>query len=183
MSSVLVPLAPGCEELEAVSVIDILRRAGLKVICAGLNDLTVKASRDVVFLADQLLEDTLQKEDISLVVLPGGMGGTEALAQAAFFTQWLKSYAAAGGRVAAICAAPLILDQEGILENKTFTAYPGVLDRPASAGARYTGASVEVDGNIITSRGPGTALDFALTLVEVMTGQEKRSEVEADLVR
>ena len=183
MSIVLVPLASGCEELEAVSVIDILRRAGLKVVCAGLNDLTIKASRDVVFKADQLLVETLEKEDIGLVVLPGGMGGTEALAKAAFFTDWLKKYAAAGGRVAAICAAPLILDQQGLLENKTFTAYPGVLDKPASAGARFTGASVEVDGNIITSRGPGTALDFALTLVEVMKGLEQRRQVEADLVR
>lgn len=183
MSVVLVPLASGCEELEAVTVIDLLRRAGFEVIVAGLNGLEIRASRNVVLKADQLLDEAIGNEAISLVVLPGGMGGTEALAQASFFTRWLKDYAASGKYLAAICAAPLILDQEGLLENKGFTAYPGVLDHPESDGARYTGAAVEVDGSIITSRGPGTALDFALTLIEVLKDKALRDQVESDLVR
>ncbi|HNZ48964.1 MAG TPA: DJ-1/PfpI family protein [Candidatus Hydrogenedentes bacterium] len=183
MSVVLVPLAPGCEELEAVTVIDIMRRGGLQVISAGLNQTVVSASRGVVLQADQLLEEAILNEEVSVVVLPGGMGGTRALMNAPFFTGWLKKRALEGMPVAAICAAPLILDQERLLSGKRYTAYPGVLDVALSENACYTGTVLEADGNIITSRGPGTAMEFALYLVELLAGKARRAEVEAGLVR
>jgi len=94
----------------------------------------------------------------------------------------LKEFAAAGKTVAAICAAPLVLAKAGLLTGRRFTAYPGVL-KDADAGGTQTGAAVEMDGNVVTSRGPGTAMDFSLTLVEVLRGRKTRNEVEAGLVR
>ena len=192
MSVVLVPLAPGCEELEAVTVIDIMRRGGLQVISAGLNQTVVSASRGVVLQADQLLEEAILNEEVSVVVLPGGMGGTRALMNAPFFTGWLKKRALEGMPVAAICAAPSrklkggdkeALDQERLLSGKLYTAYPGVLDVALSENACYTGTVLEADGNIITSRGPGTAMGFAIYLVELLAGKARRAEAEAGLVR
>ena len=117
-----------------------------------------------------------------MVVLPGGMGGTNALAADARVAKLLGDMAAAGKHVCAICAAPLVLAKAGQLQGKTFTAYPGVVDEAVSGGTN-TGAAVEIDGNIITSRGPGTAMDFALHLVEALAGRDTRDKVEKGLVR
>lgn len=181
MASVLVPLAPGCEEIEAVTVIDILRRAGIEVTTAGLTEGVVRASRGTVLLPDVTLDEALKK-DYDMVVLPGGMPGSEHLNNDGRVIALLQRMAAAGKFVTAICAAPMALHAAGILEKKRATSYPGVLDELPGSHV-YLEDAVVVDGNIATSRGPGTAMDFALTLVELLAGKAKRDAVEAQLQR
>jgi len=181
MSRVLIPLAPGCEELEAVTVIDILRRAGISVTTAGLELGPVRASRGTVLLPDAEL-DAVLGELFDMIVLPGGMPGSEYLKNDARVIVLLNRLAAAGKYVAAICAAPMALHAAGLLQGKNATSFPGVLDQlPGSH--QYCNEGVVVDGNIVTSRGPGTAMDFALTLVELLAGKAKRDQVEAGLER
>ena len=181
MSRVLIPLAPGCEELEAVTVVDILRRAGIEVITAGLEPGPVKASRGTVLLPDADL-DEVRHQSFDMVVLPGGMPGSENLKNDTRVIALLKSAAATGRFVGAICAAPMALHAAGLLQGKNATSFPGVLNQlPGSH--HYRNAAVVVDGNIVTSRGPGTAMDFALTLVELLVGRIRRDQVEAGLAR
>jgi 4-methyl-5(b-hydroxyethyl)-thiazole monophosphate biosynthesis len=181
MRRVLVPLAQGCEELEAVTVIDILRRAGIEVVAAGLMPGIVKASRGMVLVPDMTLDEALV-QDFDMVVLPGGMPGSEHLKSDARVIALLRKMAAAGRYAAAICAAPMALQAAGILDGRRATSFPGVLDHLPGSHFYVTDAVV-VDGNIITSRGPGTAMDFALMLVELLAGKAKRDAVEAGLVR
>lgn len=182
MAKVLVPLAQGCEELEAVTIVDVLRRAGVAVVTAGLAPGIVKASRGTQLVPDATLEAALQ-EDYDMVVLPGGMPGASHLKQDARVIRLLQHMAAQGKYVAAICAAPVVLAEAGLLKGKSATSYPGFLDVNPVEGMTYRAAAVVVDGRIITSRGPGTAMDFALNLVEILAGRAKREEVEAGLVR
>ena len=183
MKKVLVPLAQGCEEMESVIIVDILRRGGIEVVTAGLDEQPVKASRGVVLVADTVLETAMADPSFDMVVIPGGMGGATALLEHDRFVAYVKQMHDSGGYVGAICAAPMILGKAGLLAGRTFTAYPGVLDDAAFKDSRNTGDAVEIDGRIVTSRGPGTALDFALTLIGVLVGDERRGRVEKELVR
>lgn len=181
MAKVLVPLAQGCEEMEAVTIIDILRRAGIEVVSAGLVPGPVRASRGTVLLPDATL-DEVQQQAFDLVVLPGGMPGSEHLKNDARVIALLQKTAAAGKHVAAICAAPMALHAAGLLEGRRATSYPGVLDQLPGTH-RYSQDAVVTDGPVITSRGPGTAMDFALVLVEQLAGRARRDQVEAGLER
>lgn len=181
MARVLVPLAQGCEEIEAVTVVDILRRAGIEVTTAGLAAGPVRASRGTVLLPDSTLDEAL-KQNYDMVVLPGGMPGSEHLKNDSRIIGLLKQMAPAGKYVTAICAAPMALHAAGILQNKRATSYPGVLDMLPGSHV-YLKDAVVVDGNVITSRGPGTAMDFALALVESLVGTAKRDAVESALER
>ena len=180
MRKVLVMLAQGCEEIEAVTVIDILRRAGIEVTSAGLDDLPVLASRGVMLLADTTL-DLAQHQDFDMIVLPGGQPGTDNLKADKRLTALLQQMSQQGKYLAAICAAPSVLAAAGLLDGRKATCYPTCLDNFPKVNLQ-TAAVVE-DGKLITSRGPGTAMDFALTLVERLAGKAKRQEVEAALVR
>jgi 4-methyl-5(b-hydroxyethyl)-thiazole monophosphate biosynthesis len=180
MAKVLVPLADGCEELEAVTIIDLLRRAGIQVVTAGLKPGIVLASRGVQLLPDLTLDVALQ-DDYDMVVLPGGMPGASHLKEDLRIIELLRKMAAAQKFTAAICAAPMVLAEAGILDGKKATSYPGFLD--ALPGVTVSSAAVVQDGKVLTSRGPGTAMDFALELVDVLAGAEKRRQVEAALVR
>ena len=183
MAHVLVPLAQGCEELEAVTIIDLLRRAGVEVTVAGLEDGPVTASRGVVLMPETTLEAVLDR-DFDLVVLPGGLGGAQRLEADQRIAALLRRMSEQGRYVAAICAAPKVLASAGLLKNREATAYPGILDAQADqAGIRLSSAAVVRDGTFITSRGPGTAMDFALTLIETLCGRETRGTVEAALQR
>ncbi len=181
MVKVLVPLAAGCEEIEAVTIIDILRRAGIEVITVGLVPGPVHASRGVVLLPDSDLDAVLQ-DAFDMIVLPGGMLGSEHLKNDSRILALLQSLATAGHFVAAICAAPMVLHAAGLLQGRRVTSFPGVLDELAGSHV-YLNDRVVVDGNIVTSRGPGTAMDFALMLVELLVGQDARERVEEELVR
>lgn len=180
MASVLVPLAQGCEELEAVTVIDLLRRAGIGVITAGLDAQPVRGSRGTVLIPDTTLEEAA-KQRFDMLVLPGGLPGADHLNDDPRIHGLLKQISETGGYTAAICAAPKVLASSGLLEGRTATSFPGALD--AYTGFDYSQAPVVQDGKVITSRGPGTAMDFALTLIENLVGKPKRDEVEAALQR
>jgi len=182
MSHVLVPLAQGCEELEAVTIMDLLVRAGIKVTTAGLDDLPVVASRGTTIVPDTQMQK-VQNVQFDMIVLPGGLPGADHLRDNKIVQAMLQQHAANNKYVAAICAAPKALAQAGLLENKTATGYPGVLDSLSLKNTQVKNTAIEIDGKIITSRGPGTAMDFALKLIELLQGVEKRNEVEAGLVR
>jgi 4-methyl-5(b-hydroxyethyl)-thiazole monophosphate biosynthesis len=182
MAHVLVPLADGCEELEAVTVIDLLRRAGINVVTASLKQGPVRASRGVVLVADMTLDEALQ-QDYDMVVLPGGLPGADYLDQDQRIRELLVNMADSDRFTAAICAAPKALANAGILKGKRATSYPGVLSGMDLPATEVEDVPVLQDGKVITSRGPGTAMDFSLTLIENLLGRDKRNEVEKGLVR
>ena len=182
MPSVLVPLAQGCEELEAVTIIDLLRRAGIDVVTAGLDNRPVAASRGTLLIADTRLDDVLGRT-FDMVVLPGGLPGADHLAADPRIIAVLRSQHAAQRYIAAICAAPKVLAGAGLLDGRSATAYPGAVDPEAFPKVRLSDAPVVVDSLIVTSRGPGTAMDFALQLIELLLGRESRDQVERGLVR
>jgi 4-methyl-5(b-hydroxyethyl)-thiazole monophosphate biosynthesis len=182
MPTVLVPLAQGCEELEAVTVVDILRRANITVVTAGLDNKPVTASRGVVLIPDLTLDAALQ-QSFDMIVLPGGLPGSDNLNNDPRIHKLLQDLHQQGKYIAAICAAPKVLAKAGLLENKTATSYPGVLENLSLPHTKLVSAPVVKDGKVVTSRGPGTAMDFALELVEILVGREIRDKVEAGLVR
>lgn len=179
---VLVPLAQGCEELEAVTITDLLTRAGIKVITAGLDDKVVVASRGMKLLPDKVLDDVLD-EAFDMIVLPGGLPGADHLNNDPRIQSLVKKMAADNKYTAAICAAPRVLATAGILDGKQATSFPGALAQFPVNNMTYEEHAVVVDGKVVTSRGPGTAMDFALTLIELLSGKAKRQEVEAQLQR
>jgi 4-methyl-5(b-hydroxyethyl)-thiazole monophosphate biosynthesis len=182
MMKVLIPLAQGCEELEAVTLIDLLRRADISVVTAGLDAEPVVASRGVKLTPDTTL-DTALRQEYDMVVLPGGLPGSDYLDQDPRIRDLLCRMAENGRFTAAICAAPKVLAHAGLLRGKKATGYPGVLDQMGLHDTTLIGDPVVRDGNVITSRGPGTAMDFALALIETLVGKAKRDEVEQALVR
>lgn len=182
MPSVLVPLAQGFEDLEAVTIVDILRRAGVEVITAGLAPGLVQGSRGMRVQPDVDL-DAVVERDFDMIVLPGGMPGSEHLKNDARVQAQLKRHAAAGHYTAAICAAPMALAAAGLLDGRRVSGYPGIVDRLDLPGTVYLTDPVVVDGKVVTSRGPGTAMDFALALAELLVGRAVRDQVEAALVR
>jgi 4-methyl-5(b-hydroxyethyl)-thiazole monophosphate biosynthesis len=181
MASVLVPLAQGCEELEAVTIIDLLVRAGVEVVSAGLTPGPVKAARGVVITPDTTLDQALQR-DFDMIVLPGGLPGADHLTEDPRIQTLIKKMAAEGRYVAAICAAPKVLLTAGVLAGKQATSYPGSLNGMDTSNIDYREDRVVQDGKVITSRGPGTAMAFTLTLIENLLGKAKRDEVAAGLL-
>lgn len=181
MATALIPLAEGCEELEAVTVIDILRRAGVEVLAVGLQPGPVRCSRGVVLLPDTDLA-AVAGRSFDAVVLPGGLGGTERLEADQRILALLREQVERGAWTAAICAAPRVLQRAGVLAGHTVTAYPGILDDATDVTVADS-AAVLRDGCLLTSRGPGTALDFALELAELLCGPTVRQQVEAGLAR
>ena len=182
MARVLVPLAPGYEELEAVTIIDLLRRAQVEVVSAGLTAGPVTGSRGTVLVPDTTLDAALT-QNFDMVVLPGGQPGATNLEHDARVIALLQGMAAAGKFTAAICAAPKVLAVAGLLDGKRATSYPGALDVARFPQIRLETQAVVRDGNVLTSRGPGTAMDFALALIEQLIGRAARDKVEAGLVR
>ncbi|MBI5783303.1 MAG: DJ-1/PfpI family protein [Gammaproteobacteria bacterium] len=182
MATVLVPLAQGVEELEAVTVIDLLRRAGIEVVTAGLDAGPVKGSRGTVLLPDTTLDTALERE-YDMIVLPGGQPGATHLEQDPRIIALVKKMAGGKKYIAAICAAPKVLARAGVLEGKHVTSYPGALDPSQWPHIQMENRAVVTDGKVITSRGPGTAMDFALELIGSLVGKEKRDQVETALQR
>ena len=182
MPSILVPLAEGFEEIEAITIVDILRRAGFDVVTASLGGMSVKAAHGVSVIADCTLDEAL-KRDYDMVVLPGGLPGADHLDNDPRVHGILKKTAESGRFVGAICAAPKVLANAKLLEGKKATSYPGFLDKMNLPNTTYTGGAVEKDGKVLTSRGPGTAMDFALAIIEALESPKKRKTIEGSLVR
>jgi len=185
MANVLVPLAQGCEELEAVTIIDLLRRAEINVTTASLDTgsqvSAVTASGGVVLIADLTLDEAMA-HDYDMIVLPGGLPGADHLDNDPRIHELLKKTAAQGKYTAAICAAPKVLANARLLEGKSATSYPGVIDKMNLNNTIVKEDAVVRDDKVITSRGPATAMEFALTLIETLCGAEKRNEVAAGLL-
>jgi 4-methyl-5(b-hydroxyethyl)-thiazole monophosphate biosynthesis len=178
-SKAVVLLAEGFEEIEALTIIDILRRGGVAVITAGVGGGEIIGAHGVTVRADRLLEAA--PRDADAVVLPGGMPGSEHLAAPAVGVL-VRAYATAGKIVAAICAAPAVaLAPTGVLEGKRVTCYPG-FEGSFPASARPSEDAVVEDGQLITSRGPGTAHRFALRLVERLVDAETAAQLRAGML-
>ena len=179
MPVILVPLADGCEEMEAVIIIDTLRRAGWEVVAAGLRDGPVKASRGVVLLPD-VNWDRVDLARCDAIVLPGGNQGTRNLMEDVRVLAALRDFHAAGKLVAAVCAGPLVLQKAGLLQGRAVTCHPGAA--PELVQAQRSGRRVVEDGNIITSQGPGTTFDFALAIIARVDGAEKAQRIAREMV-
>ncbi|KAI5070104.1 hypothetical protein GOP47_0014447 [Adiantum capillus-veneris] len=178
---VLVPIANGSEEMEAVMIIDILRRAGMMVTVASVeNTLQIEASRKVKIVADKLIED-VKDTSYDLIVLPGGMPGAERLRDCETLKTLLTKQAEEKKAFGAICAAPaVVLEAYGLLKGKRATCHPGFVARLSDQSAAKS--RVVIDGLSITSRGPGTAMEFALSIVEQYFGEEKAESIAEAMV-
>ncbi len=177
VTKVLVPLAEGFEEIEAASIIDVLRRAGIEVTTAGLPGNIITGGHNIRIHADIRLIDT-DIEKFDGIVLPGGSPGYENLMRSETVLRTVDNFAKSGKLVGAICGAPLVLAKLGLLKERKATIFPGLekeLGRPRDD-------AVVVDGNIITSKGPGTAIVFALKLVEQLAGKDKALKLKQQLV-
>lgn len=175
-------MANGCEELEAVTLIDLLRRGGITVDVASLDGTAVTGNHDIRLGVDMNLEQALE-QDYDMMVMPGGMPGASNLEEDDRIIRLLRRLADSGKFTGAICAAPKVLAAAGLLEGKRATSFPGFLDAAAGPVGECLEDPVVQDGKVITSRSPGTAMDFALHLVGLLAGDEKRQEVEGRLQR
>jgi 4-methyl-5(b-hydroxyethyl)-thiazole monophosphate biosynthesis len=171
---VLVPIADGTEEIEAVCIIDTLRRAGADVTVASVTEkLNIRASRGVGIDADAMIFDCVDKT-YDLVVCPGGMPGATNLRDSKELTDILKHQQQEGRLYGAICASPaVVLEYHGLIGNRKATCYPSFF----KGLQNHVDSRVVVDGNCVTSQGPGTAIEFALKLVELLFGKAKSDEV------
>jgi 4-methyl-5(b-hydroxyethyl)-thiazole monophosphate biosynthesis len=177
---VLVPIADGTEEIEAVCLIDVLRRAETSVIVASVNELQITASRGVKLVADKLIADCVH-ENYDLVVLPGGMPGAENLRDSKELEEILRRQKEEGRLFGAICASPaVVLQHHGLLSQHKATCHPNFVSRLENTD--LVESRVVVDGTCVTSRGPGTALEYALKLVELLYGEDKAKEVAEPMV-
>ncbi|WP_296033649.1 DJ-1 family glyoxalase III [Dorea sp.] len=180
MKKVCVFLADGFEEIEGLAVIDLLRRAKIYVDTISITDDYMVHGAHGINVQTEALFDEVDFSEFDMVVLPGGMPGTLNLNDHAGVRHVVRKYADEGRFVGAICAAPTVLSNLGILDGKHVTCYPGVMDQ--IEGATLIRTAVVIDGNIITSQGAGTAIDFALKLIEVLEGAEKAKEIEESIV-
>ena len=178
--SVLIPIADGTEEIEAVTMIDVLRRAGAEVTVASVGALQVTASRGVKLVADCLIDDC-QDKNFDLVLLPGGIPGAEHLRDNGVLKGILLRQQAARRLYGAICAAPaIVLEPHGLLKDRQATCHPGhAKDLSNGTSSQHR---IVVDGNCVTSQGPGTAMAFSLKLVEMLFGKETMEAVAAPMV-
>ncbi len=176
---VLVPFANGLEELEAVTIIDVLRRGGLEVTSVALGtELQIHGSRGITLLADATW-DSLDPTDFDAIVLPGGGKGTETLCADERVIQAVQTFAQESKIVAALCAAPTVLALAGVLDDRKATCYPSCAPQ---LGRAYDDAPVIADGHIITSQGPGTAMLFSLVLIQHLVGEETAHQVAKSLI-
>ncbi len=180
MKKVLVHLANGFEEIEAITPVDVLRRAGCEVVTVsvtGKNEVTSR--RGITVLADQLFKDA-DYDHADMILLPGGQPGADNLNKHEGLKKQILTYNEQGKMIAAICAAPLVLGSTGILKGRKATCFPGT--EPQLTGATCTGNAVEVDGNIVTGKGPGVALKFSLRLTELLVGRAKADELRKAMI-
>jgi len=180
MKKVYVFFADGFEEIEALTVVDVLRRAGVEVVMATVTgSLQVTGAHKVKVVCDCLL-DEVDASEAAALVLPGGMPGAQTLADCQPLGRMLLDQNARGGWVAAICAAPMVLGRLGIVQGRKATCYPGF--ETYLKGAACQGNLVEADGNVVTGKGPGAAMPFALKLAEVLVGADKVEELKQSMI-
>jgi len=177
MVKVLVPLVDGFEEIEAITIIDVLRRAGIQVTTAGIAGNIIEGGNGIKVYADDRMIDS-DSTDYDAIILPGGGKAAQLMAQSQHINLTLHDFFKKGKIIGAICAAPIVLAKAGLLKEKRATCYPGYekeLEYPR-------GDRVVVDGNIITSQAPGTAMEFALALVKKLVGPQQAEQLRKQLV-
>lgn len=178
--TILVHLATGFEEIEAITIIDVLRRAGLHVVTVSVtDDLKVTGAHNITIQADQLFKDS-DYDRAAMIILPGGMPGTSNLMNHKGLESQLIKFNTEKKWLGAICAAPMVLGSLGFLEGRHAVCYPGFETK--LVGATVTQMPFALDGNIITGRGVGTALDFSLEIVRLLKGGELAAELRSALV-
>lgn len=180
MKTIYVFLAEGFEEIEALTPIDVLRRAELNVLTVSvMEEQVVTGAHGVPVVADRMFAD-IHLEDAEMLLLPGGLPGATNLDAHQGLSDMIVAFATERKPLAAICAAPLVFGNRGLLQGKKATCYPGF--ETYLAGAEYTAALVETDGNFITAKGPGAAMDFAFAIVEKYCGLEKVNELKQGMM-
>jgi 4-methyl-5(b-hydroxyethyl)-thiazole monophosphate biosynthesis len=179
MPRVAVILADGFEEVEAVSIVDVLRRAGIDTVIAGLHSGPIASARNVKVVPDTVI-DTVKTEEFDMIVLPGGQPGSDNLNADTRVQKLVKSFSENDKFIGAICAAPYVLANAGVLRGKRATAYPSYKDK--LGGATYEEKTVVVDGKVLTSRGAGTALAFSFALVEKLISREKAVSIKDSML-
>ena len=190
MKGVYIFLADGFEEIEALATVDVLRRGGINAQTVSINEnITVQGAHGVHVAADMIwskfqaeaMFDGTEESDV--MIFPGGMPGTKNLAEDEELMNIMKRHYSEGGTVAAICAAPgLVVPQLPTLEGKVFTCYDGFEAAPISKGGKYAKTPCVADGNLITGRGPGCAVDFGLAIVEHLKGTALAREIRASMM-
>ena len=175
MPKVVVLLADGFEEVEAIAIVDVLRRAEIETVIAGLHSGPVSSARKVRVIPDTVI-DTVSADDFDMIVLPGGQPGADNLNADPRVRDLLKSFDRKGKLTGAICAAPIVLAAAGMLQGKHATSYPSYKEKLGNA--IYEERSVVTDGNILTSRGAGTALTFGLAIVERLVNKDKALKIK-----
>jgi 4-methyl-5(b-hydroxyethyl)-thiazole monophosphate biosynthesis len=180
MATVLIPIATGFEEIEAVTLIDVLRRAGIKVIMGALNqNMQIQGANGIIVVADEEIKN-IDIDSLDMILLPGGWGGTDLLSEDKTVQNILKQMHKNNKLVGAICAAPFALNKAGVLP-KNYTCYPSVEEKIKLDG--YTSNNqVVIEENIITSRGPGTAMCLGLEIVKKLAGNEIYQQLKAGLL-
>ncbi|MSN96552.1 DJ-1/PfpI family protein [Campylobacter sp. FMV-PI01] len=179
MKKVAIILADGFEEIEAVSVMDILRRAGIEALGVGLQNLEVNGAHNIQIKADLILDD-IKVDEFVAIVLPGGLPGAKYLANSQKLGEILREFNLKNLKIAAICAAPWALSTANVLKN-SYTCYPG-FEKNIDHSGYEDNKNVVIDQNIITSKGPATAMEFALNLVKEICSYEKYMEIKKDLL-
>lgn len=181
MSSVIVPLATGFEEIEAVTIIDVFRRADIKVVVVSLSqNLLITGANGITIQAEQNIEEIVS-QNFDMIVLPGGVLGTQNLSENQTVQNILKDFDAQNKNIGAICAAPYALHTAGVLK-KNYTCYPSFEKKIREDGYQADKAMVIADENILTSRGPGTAMCFGLEIVKKLQGNDVYLQVKEGLL-
>jgi len=178
--NILVPIADGSEEIEFTIIVDVLRRAGINVTTASvMTKREVAASRNVKLVADKLFSE-IDTKIFDMIVLPGGGPGSTFMKEYKPLLKALKKFNESGKMIGAICAGPTVLESIGLLKGKKATCYPSLSNKLLSA--EYSTDRVVVDGNIITSQGPGTTFDFALKIIELVISDEISNKTRKELL-
>ncbi len=181
MSRVLVPVANGFEEIEAVTIIDVLRRAEIEVLVASLDEKSLVKGANGITIETDLEVKNVTSDEIDMIVLPGGWDGTHALADNENVQKILREMDAKGKNIGAICAAPFALNKAGVLK-QNYTCYPSVEEQIREDGYQGDRAMIVEDANVMTSRGPATAICFALGIVKKLKGEERYQALKAGLL-
>lgn len=176
---VAVYFATGYEEIEALSVVDVLRRAKVEVLMVGVDGKSVTSTRQITINMDTTIEE-LDHTEIDMIVLPGGMPGTRNLGASEMVVKNIKAFKEQGKWLAAICAAPSVLGENGLLENEKATCYPGFEE--ALIGCEYTADRTVISNKIITGKGAGAALEFSLLLLTIIKGEEVANQIKESML-
>jgi 4-methyl-5(b-hydroxyethyl)-thiazole monophosphate biosynthesis len=175
---VILPLANGFEEIEAIALVDTMRRGGIEVVIAGVDGITLKGAHGITVASDVDIK-SIKSADFDMIVLPGGGTGTRTLTSNENVQSLIKEFDCAGKLVGAICAAPIALDKAGVLKDE-YTSYPGTSEIIKSS--KFIEKNIVESGNILTSRGPGTAICFGIYIIEKLVGKETAKAVKEEML-